>query len=111
MGVKKLSVKQRGNLVSALRKIWRNSPTYNDSLKKIMVNKTEAKCPLCLNVVHKKLIERDHVVPIGGLVKGCKYDLNLYIERLLFTAVQAICYRCHQAKTNSKQAPEGLEDL
>jgi hypothetical protein len=103
-----LPTKQRDQLVSAIRKIWRNSPEHKERLKQCLVDKQHGICPKCLNKVHKKLLEQDHVKPIGGLVIGCKNDVNEYIFRTFTYPVMILCTYCHSKKTHRK---EGLEDL
>jgi len=99
---KKLSAKERQKIVSALRRIWRNSEICKEARKRCAVDKKTSRCEICGDVVHKKLLELDHINPIGGILKGCKGDWNLYIERLMFGELQGLCEVCHRNKTNSK---------
>lgn len=106
-----LDSKTRTKIVSALRKVWRNSPQRKAVVERCAVNKKLSRCEGCGNTVHKKLLEIDHITPIGGIVRGCNGDWNLYIERLMFGELQGLCEGCHSDKTHGKKEVAQEEEL
>lgn len=106
---KALTSKQRQQIISALRRIWRNSENCKATRARCAVDKKTSKCEKCGDVIHKKLLELDHITPIGGIVRGCNGDWNLYIERLFFGDLQGLCENCHRVKTNSREDLSFLE--
>lgn len=89
-------------MIGAARKVWRWSPERRQV-------KNEASC----GVHHKcwgcficgscaKKIQIDHIVPVGKAPKGWK-GWDKYLTRLFCPAsnLQALCIKCHKAKTKS----------
>ena len=107
----KLPVKERTKLISLMRRFWQHASTTSEFRKSLAIDKKNFKCEKCEGIFSKKLLELDHIEPIGGIVKGCKGDLNIYLERLIFGKLQGLCPDCHHKKTHGEPADEDLSFL
>lgn len=65
--------------------------------------KFEYQCNLCKKWFPEKMINVDHIIPVGTLT--CAEDLPGFIERLFCeeNGLQVLCEKCHTAKTEQQK--------
>jgi 5-methylcytosine-specific restriction endonuclease McrA len=109
-------------IFSALRRMFRRSPMYNDCLKnakrdvyikgktKDKIRRVKYVCCGCGYLFDKKQVEVDHcvpVIPLAGLPKVDDLpDFNVYIARLFCSVenLQVVCKPCHKTKSKLENA-------
>lgn len=100
-----LGPKDVKRLISAIRQVW----AWNYARKLCIERATDAEgfghCEACRAKVPK--LYADHINPIGG------FDPRTYIERMFLPSshLQAICKRCHDAKTRVEKNLRDSKDL
>lgn len=114
---------------SALRRIFRRSPMYNQALKqakrevritgktKDNIRRIKFKCAICGELFDKKEVDCDHVkpvIPLEGLpILNGLPDCNVYIARLFCSVdnLQVLCKQCHKVKSKQEnQERKRLKD-
>jgi hypothetical protein len=91
-------------LVSAVRKVWRYSPTRLAAIQsaKDPENPKHVICAKCFTSVHQKLSTVEHlecVVPVTGFDSW-----DFYIQRMQSDALAVYCEACAKAKTKEENA-------
>lgn len=87
-------------LRAAFRKVWRWTPSRQACLKDVTA------CAECKKPARQYFADHiDPVVPVEGLklVNG-HVDYNQYYERMFKGKMQALCKKCHSAKTKAENA-------
>jgi hypothetical protein len=95
-------------LVSAIRKIWRNSPTRTFALHEAAdpKNPKHVICANCNTSVHYKLSTVEHLQPVV-LVTGFD-SWDAYIERMQSANLAVYCEACAKEKTKAENAQRKL---
>jgi hypothetical protein len=95
-------------LVSAVRKVWRYSPTRLAAIQnaKDPENPKHVICAKCFTSVHQKLATVEHlecVVPVTGFDSW-----DFYIQRMQSDALAVYCEACAKEKTKAENAQRKL---
>ncbi len=96
-------IKFRYWLISTLRRAsYRWEPRYR-TLVEARVARGQYKCNICDQIVGRKDINIDHIIPVVG-PEGY-VDWNTYIKRMFCdrSGFQAICTKCHDIKTATEK--------
>lgn len=84
-----------GYIFSALRKIMRWSPAYRNCKK-------AKNCAICAKEFRPDETKlADHIEPVVDPVVGFT-TWDVYVQRMFFGKLQALCDSCHKAKTKKE---------
>lgn len=89
----------RTMLVSVLRRFSKFWQPKNNALKKARLSRGVYQCSTCSTIVSNREIKVDHiepVIPITGFTNWDDFINRLFCEE---SGLQAICEKCHAAKT------------
>ncbi len=91
-------------LVSAVRKVWRNSPTRKAALAAAMQPdlKNHIQCAKCRGFFHYKLSTVEHLDPVVPVTGFDSWDA--YITRMQSTNLAVFCEACAKEKTKAENA-------
>lgn len=98
----------QGYFKAFCRKTFRWSPAYKAALKRAFVRREGKveyyKCECCGTIIIRKLKQVDHIDPVIDLIDGWDGSWDKYRERMYVDAMalQVLCKRCHQKKTNKE---------
>lgn len=83
---------------------YRWPPRYR-TMNAARVERGKYKCNICQNIVGRKDIKVDHVIPVVDPTLGF-VDWNTYIARMFAEdgGFQVLCDTCHDAKTAGERA-------
>lgn len=91
-------------LVSAVRKVWKYSPTRTSVLAdaKDPDNPSHVICAKCYKSTHKKLATVEHLNPVVPVTGFDSWDA--YIQRMQSDQLAVYCEACAKAKTKEENA-------
>ena len=99
-----LSAKDVAKIRSAIRQVWHRSHVRKLCIKRATGKDGFMRCEQCTKKVPK--IHVDHIVAVGKVDGG-------FIKRLFCPSkhLQALCDRCHRAKTKQEREALAIERL
>ena len=96
-------------MVGAARKVWRWSPERREVKRQALCYGNGKDLYLCSGMTckqpHVKKIQIDHIIPVGKAPKGWK-GWDKYLQKLFcpISNLQALCVKCHKAKSKTDNA-------
>lgn len=90
-------------LFSGLRRLSYRTPMRAECMRKHRVARGKYKCNMCQNIVSRKQIAVDHVLPVIDPNTGFQ-DWDTYIARLFVEkeGLQVLCKTCHSTKSKEE---------
>lgn len=90
------------NYKRAMMLLWTRSPMKWEAYRRAKVDTGRVKCEGCGDIIHWKLAEYDHIVPIGSVtdpsgIAGVAARMNCEASGL-----QVLCEPCHFKKTGKE---------
>jgi 5-methylcytosine-specific restriction endonuclease McrA len=81
---------------ASLRRTWGRSKQRQGALKLARVERGKYECANCGDIVQRKNVQVDHIVPVGRFE-----GFDLFIERLFCDTkgLAVLCLKCHSIKT------------
>ena len=95
--------KKKAFLISLVRKGTYKWRPRNECLAAARVERGKYKCNECEEIVGRKEIQVDHIVPCVDPIKGWQ-GFEDYLDKMFcdLSGFQALCISCHKIKTKSE---------
>lgn len=88
-----------GKIRSAMRDIWRYSPSHRNAVKAAN-HEGKFQCPVCAETWPVELATVDHEPPLGSFTLETLGD---WTQRLFYGPVTVMCKPCHKKKTAAER--------
>ena len=94
-----------GTYLGKMRLAWRQSPMYWEAYKRAQVDTGLIKCEKCGDVVHYRMIEVDHIVPVVSVDGPRDIQQEVFRMNCPASGLQVLCLeKCHRGKSKKENA-------